>query len=232
MREIIVAGVITGLLGMLTGCQDKVDYEDTRALENPPPKPPNCPELPELKDITLKDGTIADVRIFKFMDRMFYIPTDSFGGKFVDDDRSLNGGFIRKQNLGVWIPDEHALECPGVVHVAVSVKAIGYNLRIGFRDDWNRNAFPNSKVDQVRFFPNIYKAKTQVRNGPKLDTNSADVEIYPRVFATYDWPKDRTINDPEWAWYRDSARELFDWLTTPPRLRDNNRKFAIGVKPQ
>ena len=234
MTRVVMAGLIASFLTMLTGCKSEPFYHDTSALENPPPKPPNCPNLPELENITLADGNIADVRVFWFIDRKFYIPSDSLESAFIDDNRQLNGGFIEKNRLGVWRPDLHRIECPGVVHVANSALALSYRLNDGRKNEtkWYRNASVRSEVNQVRFMSNVTNDTDNIRKGPGIFKNTAYVRIYPSVMATYSWPPNKDMSDSDWAQSRDSARELFDWLTTPPRQRKNDHQFAIGIRSE
>jgi len=78
--------------------------------------PPNCPDLAELKNVTLKDGTVEDVRIVQFRDTKLYFPAKLMKRQFVDRRRDHQTGFIAKAALGRYTPDIYSNECAGVVH--------------------------------------------------------------------------------------------------------------------
>jgi hypothetical protein len=75
MRGAIMAGLLAALAQMLVGCGGKRPATQT-AQTNPPPKPPNCPDTAELRNVTLADGTIVDVRIITNGEITFYVPGD------------------------------------------------------------------------------------------------------------------------------------------------------------
>lgn len=91
---------------------DRQKTEELAALR-PPPKPPHCPELPSLSALRRSDGQIDEVRIFRFNDTLYYVPrawltlnTPTYGAV----------GGIDRTNIGIFDPDLHAIECPGVIH--------------------------------------------------------------------------------------------------------------------
>ena len=143
MKEVLIMSLI-GLIAGLGGCQPN-DKPPMTVKENPPPKPPNCPDLPELANLRLKDGRVANVRIFQDGDEKFYIPYSWFEWEahryspqtnvireFNDNYRSLLGSeretFFKLQKevavkaywdekpFGRYKPDLDQIECPGVVH--------------------------------------------------------------------------------------------------------------------
>lgn len=104
---------ISGLLEFRGKQQREMKAARENAALRPPPKPPNCPDLPLQKSLRLSDGKLADVRIFKFERTIYYIPPDwlNLGPKNYD---AL--GDVDRIALGLFEPDLHRVECPGVVH--------------------------------------------------------------------------------------------------------------------
>lgn len=103
------------------------------AALRPPPKPPNCPDLPLLSKLRLSDGSIPNVRIFKFGRTIYFVPSAWL--YFSDPVPNIATGGVRNADmLGRADPDLHAVECPGVVHqitgdnmyAGISFEAEGY----------------------------------------------------------------------------------------------------------
>jgi len=93
----IMAISIAGALA-LAGC-------NRAPQENPPPIPPDCPDLPELKNITLKDGSIRNVRIVQFRATKLYVPANLMKSSFFDentiDHKLLERDDIALTRLGI-----------------------------------------------------------------------------------------------------------------------------------
>jgi hypothetical protein len=214
-------------LGILLGCDSKPAYEDTRHLENPPPKPPNCPDLPELKNITLKDGTIADVRIVQFRDTKLYFPT-KWLDHFSDRGKNQNSRFSNRQYLQNFSPDIHFSECPGVVHNFVYEsqfeRPLGYPT-IDFRtpmiefggqvlsDDFRGIGYtlnPDKNNQSAQFKINIYESI-------KLDKDIVILMIR------------RGLRKNILTYESQSVLDLTKWLMTPPAQRDNDQKFVLKI---
>lgn len=192
MRGQAMALSLAGLLATLTGCNDKrPPQEGSQYPANPPPQPPNCPDLPELKNVRLKDGTVADVRIIRDGDETFYIPFSWFEweAKQLGKSKNIavkvkNGEYVHKsywdsfKGFGSGY-DIHQIECPGVVHerefnyVTPFVKTQRY--------DGDRripsNFSADGEIDQVRFYkiyPERPGYKEKIENG-KIDE---DIESF------------------------------------------------------
>ena len=214
---------------VLLGCDHKPVYEDTRHLENPPPKPPSCPDLPELKNIALKDGSIADVRIVQFRETKLYLPGDMMAGHFLDKIYRP-GGFVYKTDLQRFHVDIHSNECPGIVHVINELAPViaGFGVPIGrqLRDAEDLT----TGVSFALISPNSTVKESSRREGMK--TSDAYIRFSDDVQVHYVLPTDYTMGSRGWAAYRESAMDLTRWLTTPPRNRDNDRIFALGAQDQ
>jgi hypothetical protein len=288
---------LLGLIASLGGCQQKA-ATSVVAKENPPPKPPNCPDLPELENLRLKDGSIADVRIFRDGDETFYIPfswLDFEARRYSDQSiegnniyNSFRDGTINKDQyfvkiresgikyywrdrwIGKYIPDVSEIECPGVVHVG-QFNYIIPTVPLG--TDTIKDVPPNfvagTHIQHLRFSSydpeylpstksgSIYDGFIELKaTGEEIDQNvgsaTALLRMGTRHIATYDgFPYDEIINaqwaqhkgdwaayktralaSEKWHVWRDSVKDVFVWLTTPPKDRDNNRKFKLGDKGQ
>src|SRR6476661_2574220 len=68
----VCGGLSLAFLCSLSGCDPPKKQQ--ASVRKPPPRPPNCPHSPELKNITLSDGRIADVRIFDDEGQVIYVP--------------------------------------------------------------------------------------------------------------------------------------------------------------
>ena len=82
------------------------------SAHNPPPKPPNCPKSSELRNITLKNGEVSDVRIFRDGKLTFYIPFSWYRW----DIAHYNSSEPYQSPPGIYEPDVEDGECPGVIH--------------------------------------------------------------------------------------------------------------------
>jgi hypothetical protein len=203
MRRLVMAMGIFAALASLTACK-KVFVDDTSALQNPPPKPPNCPNLPELQNVTLKNGTIADVRIIRDGDDTFYIPFSWFEWeanqkshpakywKELKDSPTLQIAADRKDIRSSTITgyDIERIECPGVVHEREfqSYKTPFVKIRIY---DGERSIPPNfsvdSEIEQVTFYkiyPERPGYKQKIEEGridEDIETSGVGYEAYVRV---------------------------------------------------
>ena len=219
---------LAGLLASLSGCEKAPVREDTRHLENPPPKPPNCPDLPELKNITLNDGAVADVRIVQFRDTKLYFPTQWLREtKFVDKGEGNDSGFIKKGYLGQFTPDIHSEECPGVVHqiadetahlkgvypvIPLQVSGRGTDPQFESTDFRALDFGLNSEITapHMKFIIGL----TQ-----KIKFNKDIVIRLHRAGSL-----ERGVD-----YESQSILDLTEWLMTPPGNRDNDRKFALKI---
>lgn len=236
-------GLFASIMALM-GCDQKPVYEDTRHLENPPPKPPNCLELPELKNITLKDGSIADVRIVQFNERAkLYVPASWFSdfvnlyrGRKGKGEFKINGGFIDKGFLQKFAPDIHSVECPGVVHHFVPEKPGGTRIRptvgVEIREDldWAKNISLDSEITNLR-----------ITTGPTADQKGYSRELYMMSTGYSKYKAIVYLPDNLIAFLRTkmdsdgrtvTSRSLVkyvEWLKTPPAKRDNDRIFTLKV---
>jgi hypothetical protein len=135
MKCLVSVGCLIGMLA-IAGC-DPPPSPDISGLEHPPLKPPNCPALPELTNLTLKDGSIADVRIIQFKDTKIYVPAELLENDFIPEDyKNVNmHGIMQQSQIGPVQPYLSSVECPGVVHIHSGLKygrSSGFG--ISFRD--------------------------------------------------------------------------------------------------
>ena len=229
----IMAISIAGALA-LAGC-------NRAPQENPPPIPPDCPDLPELKNITLKDGSIRNVRIVQFRATKLYVPANLMKSSFFDEntiDHKLlkNNRFYIPKGLLRFIPDIHENECPGVIH---HIRSDEYAVTNGFAllglngDGFGNNISHKSSIVTLHFELTKNGEFRDNYGYPYFDYETADVGIFKDVYSSYntsDRKKYRSIIDsPEWIIYRESVRKFAYWLATPPRDRDNGRVFVLGV---
>jgi hypothetical protein len=126
---ILVRTLSVGMTAILAACDAPVApvvaKEEIPVYGIAPPKPPDCPDLPELANLRLKDGQIADVRIFRDGDETFYVP---FSWLSWEAERGRDYGHQGKHGVyfihGFWEEMKtrrldyqvHEIECPGVVH--------------------------------------------------------------------------------------------------------------------
>ncbi len=224
LKGVVMAMTLAGLLGSLIGCNDKVPvYEDTSALENPPPKPPNCPDLPELKNITLKDGTIADVRIVQVLNTKFYFPAELMDRYFLDK-KSRWGGFLLKSDLLDFNPDIHAVECPGLVHRFLPEKQV-FVSNFGYRDHSSRRKNISSDSDIMGM--NFGEVDSRKFGG----SYNSWMTPMPEIGVEFGIRKFRDFKSGEFISKvkSKSVTEFVEWLATPPAKRDNERVFTLKV---
>jgi hypothetical protein len=241
-----------GLLGALltlVGCNEKGSYDEwagDRKTLNPPPKPPNCSNLPELTNVTREDGTIVDVRIIQIDDVLFYVPRN-----WLDRNLEFSYAFASTYHnadsqLGVYDPDLHNVECPGVVHKFVSKRNIfdlyfRFVLRRGNSEPWIMPNFtletkavslsihrPRGFDDPMYETPNI-NTEGIVEEFPNLAYSARIMLVPNHLVGLYPWPKDKPVGSPDWKRTRADVIDLVKWLRTPPKMRDNERIFKLGA---
>ena len=230
-------------LALLSGCEGR---PHNSAKENPPPKPPNCPDLPELGNLKLNGGEIADVRIIQSGGLKLYIPAAWFRGKFSDSIRYK--GLVPETSLGIYNPDIHEVECPGVVHEYIyrgqifsyitpkidRIRAISpLNISLDSKIDYiSIGRFSNSDF-QEKSTTSANLIEDHIMDWPTADSPSAVIIIEPNnVQAVYRWPKGEALGSEDWKIYRDSVASFVAWLRTAPKDRDNDRLFKLGVHQQ
>jgi hypothetical protein len=234
-----MAGLLAALAQMLVGCGAKRPSAQTVQTSSPP-KPPNCPDSPELKNVTLADGTIVDVRIITNGKITFYVPRNWYNPIF--DRPSIKMEPLR-EHVDPYLDYD---ECPGTVHRWVSKAAdgeYGFTFITPAIDRIRNRAAPNfssdSLVEQVSFghpLPVSLNAHElgvdQILN--LEDTNPlsvplARVIIVPgQLVARYRWSRDHPIRSETWVSTRKAVLDFADWLMTPPNKRDNARVFVLG----
>lgn len=154
VRRVVAMG-LAGLLASLGGCHQKSQQQaagEVAAKETPPPKPPNCPDLPELANLRLKDGSIADVRIFRDGDETFYVPFSWY--QYISSIYYL-GQKPYNSEPGIYSPDVNEVECPGVVHVGefgYTTPKIPLTKRFGEEGKVPPNFSNESEIDQITIF--------------------------------------------------------------------------------
>ena len=244
----IVAGVCGALslasLCSLSAC-DPPPQQQQASVTKPPPKPPHCPHSPELKNITLPDGTIADVRIFDDEGQVFYVPFSWYRWEL--DHYNSNDPY---HSLGRYDPEVDSGECPGVIHrgnfsYATPLADFG-------RGDIPPNVARDSALYAVTFFKAGQRSKFVI-NGVQEHLQGlgiayeAFIHVGHHYYARYtiypggapnrevgpEWERFRTkvMTSADWRQERHEVRELFNWLQTPPRARDNGRIFQLGRRP-
>jgi len=225
--------VVVGLIGMLlslSGCRAKAPlYEDTRHLENPPPTPPNCPDLPELTNVTLKDGSVADVRIIQFNDSAkLYVPASWFKGV---DKEFRPGGFIPKIYLSNFAPDIHSFECPGIIHKFIPERPNSDRVRPMISVEIRRDLAAAKNVSLGSEITNIGITTDQERQSSELSIvsngGSHDALVYLpdgllAFLRTKTGYRRKNVKSA-------SLVEYVEWLKTPPAKRDNARIFMLKV---
>ena len=270
---------LLGLIMGLEGCQ-KNSNQPAIVKENPPPKPPNCPNLPELANLQLKDGRIADVRIFRDGDETFYVPFSWFEWQarqtpfidMLDTNGHDSGGRTYWDSFrnGHYSFDVHQIECPGVVHVG----EFNYDTPQIWPKTYNGNKVipPNfsddSEIDKLTFRHFDFDLRRTVNSGPihesymKLKSFGENLDVdnsgYPTMYIRFgnnivvqaeNYPLVDFINEQRseyrgrglayksaamaserWRVWHNSIREFYAWLKTPPKDRDNDRIFTLGVK--
>lgn len=227
MKGLGTMGLIASLLA-LAGCNDPKP-EDTRHLENPPLKPPNCPNLPELKNVTLKDGSIADVRIVQFGSTKMYFPVDLIEANFIDGKRDPQGQLSSMYDLKKFAPDLYSGECPGVVHKLVEDGESLWPTLIINPEPLNtdrpmaKNLQFSSEIGAL--FITVHKEPETSRyqamrgffNDRFISNSNLDILLRSRDTKIGLWQRSKSLN------------EFLKWLETPPVRRDNEKIFALKV---
>ena len=247
MRGTLGMGIFATLLS-LAGCGSSATYDawsGDRKTENPPPKPPNCPSLPDLSNVTRADGSTIDVRIIQIDDVKLYVPRS--WNRWTDGDEFARKHPTTDSPLGLFDPDIHATECPGVVHKWVSKRAM---FDLGWRFVLRRsNAEPiikpnfsvETKVDGLSIVRPVSVTEPKVASGNVFEDGFVDgandmlrganiVLVPDHLVGAYPWLESKPVGSPEWDAARADVIELFEWLRTPPTKRDNDRIFKLGVR--
>lgn len=241
VRGLIVAVSLVGLLGSLLGCGPQRKPE---LKEIVPPKPPHCPDLPEVVNVTLAGGKLADVRILQVDDIKFYVPAAWL--QLTDSPRRSLPTDV--SSLGLYDPDVHKTECPGVAHKYVSQQMFDLGWRFVVRrsnaEPWILPNFTlETKIDGLSIVrpqavtnPELMTSNTfeeKIFDWPTSTTPSARIVVVPNhLVAVYRWSKDNPVGSPEWKIARQSVLDFVIWLRTPPKDRDNDRIFELGVAEQ
>ena len=235
-------GILVVMAVLLGGCDSKPVWEDTRHLERPPPQPPHCPDLPELKNITLKDGTIADVRIVQFRDTKMYFPADLVESESIDGKRDANGfidSFIvskgtegmrgRGTYLGKFDPDIYSKECPGVVHRLVEEDFGAWPIIEVSPSSLRGDQAPSKTLRYAEGFGRIYFTSHIEPVPSRLGTRYGswnDIFIWESRLRVMVSGREGSIG--RWQ-YSKSVNEFIGWLNTPPAKRNNDAIFTLKV---
>lgn len=235
MRKGVVAVGLLGTLFGLAGCHQAPKKEVPK--ESPAPKPPHCPDLPELKNITMQDNSIADVRIIRIGETNLYFPAEWLKAAFLDVSspwpwEQREG----RQSIGMTIPDLYQSECPGVVHtINLEREAPGIGILMG------------KQVSSVEYVDRGITLK-EIRS-ITLSTSDLKISVNRRVYhqlmanigihSGYMVPIDSVmlyvnLNKDLPGGRRPlieslSLTELTQWLATPPNRRDNDRAFTVKI---
>ena len=214
MKQRLAKAIFCILAICVASSCERVNYvkqiEDEAAkLRNPPPKPPNCNDLPELADITLRDGSIAPVRIFRFHQTKLYIPDN-----WLDLEERLRNYKGEAEppgpyRVGHFDPDLELIECPGVVHKITGggyIPARHPGIEISFRgrngkEPWsNLLAVTPSEIDSVYlYWPKVPQADFRNIAGLVPDFGhrpyQAQVGISSDVIGQFDWRRGEISKD-------------------------------------
>ena len=239
---------LAGLFASLTGCPKSVEQERAVAA-NPPPKPPNCPDLPELANLRLKDGSLADVRIFRDGDETFYVPFSWFQHWL-----KLHGHTPKRRNPN-FRPDVEMIECPGVVHAGqfnFATPAVPLTKRFEITGLVPPNFSTDSEIEKIMFrHIDLRDSNPEFENTNLILSNgfaTVRVRMSKGIVATYKFfPLNEELRasprggGPTWEAYvsaamasekfntwRGSVGEFYAWLKTPPKDRYNDRIFKLG----
>ena len=241
-----------GLIGLLASlawyANKKPNYVDTRHLERPPPQPPHCPDLPELKNITLKNGAVADVRIVQFRNTKMYFPVDLVESAFIDGERDARGFIdshpVGKQYEGMagggaylrkFDPDIYSVECPGIVHHLVENGASLWPILL-INDGPLRVDRPRAK--NIKYSEDIGAIFFTSHMEPNSQNRAALGRFYAmRGFFNdnFVWRSELEVmvaGDKQYIsrWqHSKSINEFIIWLNTPPAKRDNDTIFTLKV---
>ena len=171
MNGLLRMGIFATLL-IFAGCGQRGTYDEwagDRKTENLPPKPPNCSLLPELSNVTRADGSIIDVRIIQIDEVKLYVPRK--WNRWTDGDAFDRRYPTTGSSLGLFDPDIHATECPGVVHKWVSKRAmfdLGWRFILRRSNDdpiIKPNFSLESKVDGFRIIRPVSVREPKVASG-------------------------------------------------------------------
>lgn len=236
---------VVKLLGVLIGlssCGQTNDASQTAA--NQPATPPDCPDFPELKNVRLKDGSVADVRILTDGDLKFYIPASWFV--------HVKGAGTWEQRLshlkGEYDPEILEVECPGVIHRKVSGTVSILTPMVHPSRDVPPNFSSGSKVTSVSFYKMLPRQTIDgygpigldrtvdqvVEHGrpgnPLYRAEAVIVAVPNKLNATFRLPGGVKFGSPQYGALKDDVRELGSWIMTPPNHRENHKVFELGVR--
>jgi hypothetical protein len=164
--------------------------------------------------------------------------------------------FWANKEAGRFSFEVHEVECPGVIHEGW----FGYTTPRVWVPWGSQmieippNFYAESKVDKVFFgrrdLPDSMHMNVDEYLGLGASGNGwARIRVSEKYFAEYDyrvrwdarhgssekgpiWDAFRAdiLASENWKLTRDSVRDLYAWLKTPPKDRDNNRLFKLGSK--
>lgn len=204
-------------LAGLVGCSKLPN--DGRGQHQAPPQPPDCPSLPELRNLTLDDNSISDVRILTDGRSKFYVPVEWLEGLFEDTGPRLKGDHS-------YVPRLFKNECPGVVHKGDLVTFLTPPLGLRFQTTgrgWQGSistSVKNTSEDEILDWPTNEFPTAQVIVGDG------------KVRVRNPWSKDKAhqIGSSNWMKMRDQASVMVDWLRTAPNDRPSWPDLATDEK--
>jgi hypothetical protein len=258
MRRLILM-VLISLIAGLAGCGESGFKQPPQADASPPPKPPNCPDLPELANLKLADGGIADVRIFRDGEETFYVPFSWFEFEArIRKEEYWKDLKKRKFNYGIHEIECSGVVHVGAFSLVTPHSFGSRNLDRGIPPNFSSQG----KISSVHFFripgalPDSLGIGKLDSTGEGMSTGTYRNPVYmivsENIVATADdFPYDeeyrkapsaggtvrdayiaRAMASDEWRDWRQSIHELYAWLKTRPKDRDNEKIFTLGVKNQ
>ena len=208
------------------------DGESDVTMMDTPPTPPNCPDSMELDNITLPSGEIAEVRVIRDRKLTLYVPTNWFEGRFIEAPADRES---RPSRINRITPVISRNECPAVIHLndgadesvfiftlprtVEPITAMPSNLP--YNGPMIRTAIARVSDIKLSHRPNEQFAD-RIISWPTRENPSAYIAMRDgKYLIRYAWPVDEPMGSKRWNSYREAAIEMFDWLTTPPRDRNN-----------
>ena len=114
---LVIAAVVTGIWLRVSIVSRRasaaLEAREVAAVRTPS-KPPLCSHLPSVAGIPADDPAFEDIRIFRFVDTLYFIP-DRWLNLDGPGKRDAYLG-IDRMALGIYDPDLHRDECRGIVH--------------------------------------------------------------------------------------------------------------------
>jgi hypothetical protein len=205
-------------------------------VERPPPAPPNCLPNPNLEQLTLADGSVAEVKVIKVRNTLLYIPSKWMQRYFVDLAENKYSWYDLRERFR---PDLHDNECQGVVHELVlegQTPRHGNNRGSAIWFDLYGNFAPiviSGTEGRTRGFGVTVEATVApggIEKGMPLSYGTGQYWIMPS--ADFFLIKRGFNGEANSAKYEAELRRLASWLMKRPAARNNDTVFfPVGRFP-